>query len=193
MSSICKRLAQRGIAAFNATYRLGPLNPYPAAVDDVKAAIQYLRESSEVLGIDASRIFVWGYSAGGHLALLVGLDPESKIRGIVAGAAPANFSPYRNSFLIKSFLGKTFEEDPALWKSASPVNRVSAQSPPTFLYHGERDWIVGIEQMEAMKSALEKGGVSVRTKRISGMGHISVYLWSSNSITEAIEFILALS
>ncbi len=132
---------------------------------------------------------MWGYSAGGHLALVTGLDPDHGIKGIVAGAAPTSLTSYPGSFLIRDFIGKPYSEARELWASVSPVNCVSEKSPPVFLYHGVKDWLVGIDQMRLMKKALQKKCVRVEALEVQNLGHIGVYLFSKKSIHEGITFL----
>ena len=189
MESICKDLAGQGYLAFNVTYRLAPAHKYPAALEDVEAALKYLRDQSVKWNIDPDRIYVWGYSAGAHLALLLGLNPANNIKGIVAGAAPTNFMEYPKSPLINDFMGKSIDEAPELWKKASPQNNISEKSPPIYMYHGQWDRIVGINQMWEMKEKLESFKVPVTTKAIAYNGHLGVYLFSQSAVDQGIEFI----
>ena len=71
--STCVTLVKRGYVCATADYRLAPAAPFPAAVYDVKAAVRYLRANATRLGIDPQKIGVMGSSAGGHLALFLGV------------------------------------------------------------------------------------------------------------------------
>src|SRR5436305_794266 len=72
---LCIKLAQRGYVAATVSYRLAPKSQFPAPVHDVKAAVRFLRANASKFGIDPERIGVTGGSAGGHLALFLGLTP----------------------------------------------------------------------------------------------------------------------
>lgn len=189
MHAEAQALAKRGFLVFNTTYRLAPTDNYPAAVDDVRFAVKYVREKAAEFGGDPKKIYLWGYSAGGHLALLAGLDPALGVSGIVAGAAPVDFTVYGDSPLVNRFMGKPLKEYEAAWREASPVFHVSEKSPPVFLYHGEWDKLVEIEQMWKMKRALEEKKVPVRTHVVEGQGHISVYLISTESVKLGVQFL----
>ncbi len=194
MTSICKDLAQQGFLAVNITYRLAPEDIYPAALDDVNLTLGYIRTHAPEFNGDGDRIFAWGYSAGAHLALLLGFNPQNGIKGIVAGAAPSDFAAYPNSPLISRFLGKKYSEDPNLWAEASPINHVTAQAPPVFLYHGKSDILVSIDQSRSLKTKLEANHVSVTLKEVGwGMGHITLYLFSQSSVDAGIEFLQRLA
>jgi acetyl esterase/lipase len=189
MSTVCEDLARQGFVAVNGTYRLAPENIFPAALDDAKFTLGYMRAHAEDLGGDPSRIFVWGYSAGGHLALLLGLDPANDIKAIVAGAPPSNLTQFPGSGLIIKFLGKQYKDDPKLWERASPFYQASAKSPAVFLYHGQWDMIVNIDQSRELVTKLKSLNVPVDLKEIPYLGHIGVYLLSESSVDEGIGFI----
>ena len=70
------KLAERGYVAATVSYRLAPRHQFPAAVEDVKAAVRYLRANADRFGIDPDRIGAMGGSAGGHLVLFLGLTPN---------------------------------------------------------------------------------------------------------------------
>lgn len=189
MSSLCEDLAGQGYVALNATYRLAPDHIFPKAIDDAKTALAWVRAQAENLGIDPTRIYVWGYSAGGHLALLLGLDPAQKIKAIIAGGAPTDLAQFSSSSLAENFMGSEYAQDPGRWREASPVNHVQPNSPPVFLYHGEWDWIVSYDQMERMAERLRARHVEVETHSVSAQGHISVYFFSRESVAKAIDFL----
>lgn len=189
MTQVAEDLAGSGFVVFNVTYRLAPESLYPKAVEDIRDAVHFTESQAQRLEIDPARISIWGYSAGAHLALMVGLDPNNHLKSIVAGGTPADFLAWPHSPIVRKFLGFTLEERPDLWRDASPVNHVLAGSPPVFLYHGETDQIVEVEQMNKMKAALEKKNVPVETHRVAGLGHIPVYLFSEESIALGLQFI----
>ncbi|MBU3694321.1 MAG: alpha/beta hydrolase, partial [Rhodocyclaceae bacterium] len=91
MDSIAGRLAARGYVVMNATYRLAPQHQHPAPVEDLREALAWLRAHADELGARADRVATFGYSAGGHLAALLGtLDapPGQRVQAVVAGGAP---------------------------------------------------------------------------------------------------------
>jgi acetyl esterase/lipase len=189
MESICRALAKSGYIAFNVTYRLAPQSLYPAAVDDVTDALKWLHENSNKYGIDPNRISGWGYSAGAHLVLMAGLDPQNKMRSIVAGGTPANLTVWPKSPIVGRFIGKTYPEAKKTWEEASPVTRVKSGSPPTFLYHGENDTLVEPNQMTMMKEALQGKNVKVETHTIKYWGHPGAYVFSHTALDKGIAFL----
>lgn len=87
LGSICGYVTKRGYIGVSLDYRLTPEAPFPAQLQDVKLAIRYLRAHAKQYHIDPSRIGVWGVSAGGHLAALLGTtgDLASANRGLMSG------------------------------------------------------------------------------------------------------------
>jgi acetyl esterase/lipase len=73
---LCKKLAERGYVAITVTYRLAPKYQFPAAVNDVKAAVRWLRANAEKYHVDPDRIAALGDSAGGHLAQFLGVTGD---------------------------------------------------------------------------------------------------------------------
>jgi acetyl esterase/lipase len=193
MENLCKALARAGFAAFNVSYRFAPQYLFPAPVEDVEAAISWLRAQAPTYGIDSGKISGWGYSAGAHLILMAGLNPALGLKAIVVGGAPTDFSAWPDSPIVTDFLGQSFELNQKLWRSASPIYRVNPTSPPVFLYHGEQDDLVEIYQMERMAEALKHNRIPFETYRVSGLGHIGVYFLSQESVRRGIDFIQHLS
>lgn len=81
LGSPFQQLVDAGMAVASIDYRHSREAPFPAQLHDAKAAIRYLREFADELGLDATRIAVWGESAGGHLAALVGLVDDPALEG----------------------------------------------------------------------------------------------------------------
>lgn len=189
MEALSRRLAREGFVVFNISYRLSPKNLFPKAVEDVQDALTWLQKNASQYQIDPNQISGWGYSAGAHLILLVGLNPERNLRAIIAGGTPADLTAWPNSPLVNDFLGYSLKDQPELWKEASPIYHVKENSPPVFLYHGAWDKIVEIEQMHKMEKALKAKNIPVETFTVPLMGHIAVYFWSEDSIDRGVAFI----
>jgi acetyl esterase/lipase len=188
MNSIARKLAKRGYAVLNITYRLSP-HPYPTPIDDFREAIRWLGSNAARYRIDPQRIATFGYSAGGYLASLSGMLERDRVRAIVAGAAPSDLTYYSGGNLVPGFLGGSLQDIPERFAEASPVNHVAANSPPVFLYHGTDDRLVGPEHTWAMLDALERNRVTHEIHWIRGRGHISTFFWSGDTVDAAIDFL----
>jgi acetyl esterase/lipase len=192
MDPIAKKLAKRGYVVLNVTYRLAPRWTYPAPVEDLQEAVRWMRANAVEQGIDPERIAVFGYSAGGYLAAMTGLieGPEdARIRAIVAGGAPSDLTFYPGGDLVPQFLGGTQQQIPERFHEASPVNYVTAGSPPMFLYHGEGDELVKPEHALAMIAELERNRVPHETFWLPGRDHIAAFLLPGDSVNAAIRFL----
>ncbi|MAY40341.1 MULTISPECIES: alpha/beta hydrolase [Spongiibacter] len=191
MGGISKRLAKAGFVVFNATYRLAPENRHPTQVEDVSDALQWLYDNAPRFDIDPQRIGGWGYSAGAHLILMAGLDRQQApyLNGIVAGGTPADLTAWPNSPLVFGLIGEKLVDAEQTWREASPVNHVSEQSPPVFLYHGQWDKLVEPEQMTFMQEALEAKSVPVETYTVKFTGHIGAYLLAGGAERKAVAFL----
>ncbi|PXA04119.1 alpha/beta hydrolase [Coraliomargarita sinensis] len=192
MTAVSKQLAESGIAAFNINYRLAPKHHYPAQLNDVHAALRYLQDNAEHYRLDTSRCITLGYSAGAHLALLAAEipDPEGpKISVVVAGGAPVDFSLYPKSPLITPFIGGSPQEFPEAWKEASPINHVTPEHPPVFLYHARLDILVQHKNARMMKAALENADVPVQLDTAWFYGHLLQGAHQGPAIRKAIDFV----
>ncbi|MCH7494214.1 alpha/beta hydrolase [bacterium] len=161
----CRELALAGYACATMDYRLAPEHPYPAAVEDVAAAVRWLRGVAVEMELDPDRLVVAGSSAGGHLALMAALDEELMLAGGVSLFGPTDLSVLREGPAVAAFLAGA---DPT---GASPISLVSANDPPILLMHGTADLVVPISQSEALRDALEAVGVVVRLSVYAGAGH----------------------
>jgi arylsulfatase A len=156
-------LADEGFVTASLSYRLSGDSPFPAAVEDCKCAIRFLRASAPKYGIDPDRIGAAGSSAGGHLAeLLATADQSAGLEGdggwqnvsskVQAAASYYGVSDLTVPFpqdtvrvIVKFFRG-TEEEKPELYRKASPILYVSKDDPPLLLVHGEKDDGVPFDQ-----------------------------------------------
>lgn len=192
MNPIAEKLARHGYVVLNVTYRLAPQWIYPSPVEDLQEAVKWMRAHAQEEGIDPDRIATYGYSAGGYLAAMVGLaeGPHgSRIKAIVAGGAPSDLTFYPGGDLVPQFLGGTQQQIPDRFREASPVNYVTPESPPMFLYHATRDHLVKPEHAYAMMDALKANQVPYEVHWIKGLDHISAFLLPGTSIDKAIDFL----
>ena len=179
--------AKRGYVTATISYRLVKVAPFPAAVQDVKCAIKWLKLNSNKYMFDPDKIVVIGGSAGGHLAMMVGyssdvpelepecgsLDVDSSVQGVVNIYGPMDlmteFAKGRKE--VREFLTGLFEEVPEIYQLASPLTHISADDPPTLIFHGTIDDTVPISQSDRLKEELEAKGIPVEYHRLKGWPH----------------------
>ncbi len=192
MIDVAELLAARGYAAFNVNYRLAPEHHFPAQLDDIHAALSYLRDQSAEHRLDPDRIITVGYSSGGHLALLAaGLpDPDGPaVRGVLAGGAPTDLLLYPESPYILKLIGEAPEQAREQWTRASPLTHAKANHPPVYLYHAYWDRIVDPRHAQLMEASLEASGVPVRYEKRYLLGHLLLGIWQEPSIRRGIDFL----
>lgn len=192
MTPVAKDLARRGFVAVNVTYRLAPEFRYPAQLEDVRAAMAWVRREARALKVDPRRIGGWGYSAGAHLVALAAVrdgPEESRLQAVVAGGTPADLPHYPESPIITRFIGRPFAQARDTWLAASPLEHVGAGDPPVFLYHGTRDKLVYVEDAHNMKSALDRAGVPNELYLVRGLGHIATFVLDWGAEEAGIDFL----
>jgi acetyl esterase/lipase len=171
---------EQGFAAACVGYRLAPDHPFPAAVTDVQSAMAHFRASG-----DWDKVFVFGNSAGGHLALMAGLcdrilgtdhpaSPADKVVAVCPITDLRSYSggevPEAEEFLY-AFMGAPPGAEPEKWTDASPITYVRPGAPPTLLIHGQSDSLVPASQSRVMAEALKAVGAPVRLIELPGEEH----------------------
>ena len=185
-------LAKYGFFCVSIDYRLSGEAQFPAAVEDAKCAVRWLRAHAAEYNIDPERIGVWGSSAGGHLSLMVACADEdaglegnggwakysSRIAAVCSYWGSADFTNWPEIATTAArdkaayqFLGGTLEEIPGVWELASPASHVSAGDPPLLIVHGSLDPVVPLAQSEIMLEAYRQAGLEVTLIEVSGAGH----------------------
>lgn len=165
-------LARLGYVTASVSYRLSEEAPYPAAVEDIRAATKWLTDHAATYNIDPERIAFMGPSAGGHLAQYLGYSANTPTREHPQGVGPkvkAIIPLYGWSDLtdpavnyqywMELFLGKKYADAPKLYEEASPITHVDKGDPATLLLHGTIDTIVPITQSEELAKRLETNNV----------------------------------
>lgn len=186
----CVNCSKRGYVAATIGYRFAPKYPFPAQVEDVKCAIRYLRSKAKEYKIDPERVAAIGYSAGGHLSLMLGLmDPtdgldesggnpgfSSKVQAVVNYFGPTDFtkeSPLDNPVgkkLVTDFMGTTDLTSP-LFKQASPITYINKGDPPVITFQGAADPLVPAQQAKTLHALLKEKGVTEHLELIENGGH----------------------
>ena len=184
----------QGYAIASINYRLSGHAVFPAQIQDCKAAIRWLRAHAAQYRLDPQRFGVWGSSAGGHLAALVGtsgdektldvgenLDQSSRVQAVCDYYGPTDFHAfvtrpgYENHANPSSpeslLLGGTVQEKPELAKAANPIPYITPDDPPFLVVHGNQDTVVPLQQSELLFQALKSANRSVRFHTIEGAGH----------------------
>ncbi|MBN2294981.1 MAG: alpha/beta hydrolase [Pirellulales bacterium] len=187
LTKIACRLAPLGYTVMAIDYRLAPKNKFPSQIEDCREALRWMQENAAEYKIDPQRLGVWGYSAGGQLAALLGTTSPI-VSAVVAGGAPCDFSPVKpdNGFLVY-WLGGTRREMPEAYKNASPANFVSKDDPPFFFYHGQYDLVVPIDQPSKMAKHLREANVPAEVYKLEKVGHIGA-MQNDKAVERGIEF-----
>jgi acetyl esterase/lipase len=175
-------LGRRGYLCVASEYRLTGEALWPAQIEDVKAAIRWMRANSASLGIDADRIVIEGNSAGGHLALVAaGTANLPAFEGAgghpgLSTAVAAAMAFYPPTGLERRAWGGL----PALFgagapaetlRTASPLTYAKAGFPPTLLIQGNADEVVPARESSAMYDALHDAGVPVELHMFANQPH----------------------
>ncbi|MDK4808060.1 MAG: alpha/beta hydrolase [Novosphingobium aromaticivorans] len=174
------KLASRGFAVAAVSYRFSAEAKFPAQTEDIRSALAFLVANKQRWGIDPNRTFVWGSSAGAHLALMTGLQADStrdpyRIRGIVDWFGPSDLAKdyvASSDTPVTRLLGCSGAvcSDAAL-KAASPASYVTSGAPDLLILHGIEDSIVPLAQSEALVERYRSAGASVRLETLPDVEH----------------------
>ncbi len=178
IDSIKKR--NPNFAFANLNYRLavnGAANVFPAQEMDVKAAIDfYLAKTSEYEV--SNDLILLGASAGAHLALLHAYknDPAKHVKAVVDFFGPTDLVGMWNENFILQFgliivIGKSYIDTPSIYLQSSPINYITAQSPPTIVLHGLLDDLVPPAQSTLLINRLNSAGVNNQLVTYPNEGH----------------------
>jgi acetyl esterase len=174
--------ARKGFAAFAVDYRLAPEHRYPAAVQDVQAAVAWIRRHADDLAVDPERIGAFGMSAGGHLAAMLAVTGEgslvsgSRVRAVVSWSAPLHLgvTVRLSGFLrpiVARFLGcRVVEECADRLLAASVTSHIDPSDAPILIVNST-DEFVPVDQAAVTAEAFRRHGVPVRSIELPGSSH----------------------
>jgi acetyl esterase/lipase len=191
-------LVQDGYAVASVDYRLTDAAPFPAQIEDCKAAVRWLRANASMYNLDPDRIGVWGFSAGGHLAALLGtsggvrelegngdnMSYSSRVQAVCVVSGPGDLlEQYREALehegemnpkvkpALEALIGGSPEQNKAKAMAASPISYVSKDDPPFLIIQGEDDPTVPVSVTRSFYAALKAAGVDVTLEIAAGRGH----------------------
>jgi len=210
--NVCRTLAAKGYVCASIDYRLGD-GAWPQNLLDCKNGVRYLKAHATEHGIDPARIAVAGGSAGGHLALMVGLtagkpefEPQAPYPGVSSTVTciidfygPANLMNRQEVNKDGTPTGQrrlggpasvygTSSMDAEVFKIASPVNHIHAKSPPVLILHGRADGTVDYRQSEELARVLKKHGVPHEFVLLDRVGHtFDLHTWAKKPMPRSVE------
>lgn len=183
------QFASKGYVAATIGYRLAPKHQFPAQVHDVKCAVRYLRAHAEKYGLDPQRVGAIGFSAGGHLSMMLGTtngadglegdggwpDQPSQVQAVVSYFGPTDLAaadiPPVVIDILTRFVGGTKHEKPDEFRKASPLTHVSPGDAPMLLFQGTKDPLVPHTQTYPMLEAMTRHNIPGRVELLIGAGH----------------------
>jgi acetyl esterase/lipase len=202
LGSTIEVLARGGLVAATIDYRLVPTAAFPGQIEDCKAAVRWLRANAKTYKIDAEHIGAVGFSAGAHLACLLGTttkddglegkggnaEQSSRVQAVVSFFGPTDFttrtwSDELEKKLLVPFVGASFADKPELYKKVSPVSYVRKDAAPHLFFHGTEDKVVAPRHSRTMAEKLKEVGVSAKVVELEGEGHG----WKGEKLRQTIE------
>jgi acetyl esterase/lipase len=211
------REANRGYVVASIDYRSSDAAVFPAQIDDVKAAVRWLRANAARYNIDPERVAVWGFGSGGHLAALLGTsggvasleDPSegnpafsSRVQLVVDWAGATDLQQLQNDSLACSttnhdsagsfaslLIGCGVQRCPDRAAQASPISYVTPDDPPFLLMHGGADCEVGPAQSESFARVLRAAQVEAALRVYDGVGHTGQF-WDTQEALNAVDAFL---
>jgi acetyl esterase/lipase len=177
MKKTVSEIVGSGYALASIDYRFSTQAVFPAQIQDCNRAVSFLYDNADKYGLEKSGFIVMGFSAGGHLASLMGLSKNNdakgffmpgtsrsfKYRGVIDFYGPAELMLFPGNSDPKApesiLIGAAPLERPDLAKAASPVTYVDKNDPPFLIIHGEKDDMVSTKQSQLLSAWLRLSGV----------------------------------
>jgi len=174
-----KHLLDRGYTVLAVRHGSSPRYVVPECVGDVQLALSFIAKHSTDWQIDPKKLGVFGYSAGGHLSLMLGTvggakqgsDEVARVAAVVAVFPPTDLAPYVAPESPRREQFPALKFDPKRAEAVSPLMQVTADDAPTLLYHGDQDELVPLWHSEKIQKAFESAKVDNKLVVIPGAAH----------------------
>ena len=185
------KLAQLGYVVYAVEYRLAPPEGRwhaPAQIQDIQAAIRWVREQGSLFGSDGIRVGALGASAGAHLALLAGTNPTTdteRLQAVISWSGPTSFTraiPSSLEALIENYIGCARNACPDRWEAESPINFVGSGDAHALLATG-RSEIVPLDQATTMQQRMKEQALAAEVRVVEGNLHgmeLLSYVWEDS-------------
>ena len=181
MHRFIRGAAERGYVAISPSYRFAPAFKWPAQRDDMRAVLAWMQANAEKYGLDLARVGATGFSAGGHLALVLGTLAESStgerrpIQAVVNYFGPtdltSDFFPDTEGEMLNNLLGVTRTQNIETYRDVSPMHHLDSGDAPVLTLHGSEDEVVSVEQARVFHKALDAARVPNRLHILEGRKH----------------------
>lgn len=177
--SLIAPMLQNGYTVIAVRHGSSPRYVVPECVEDVKLALKHVHLKADDYQIDRSRLGVFGFSAGGHLSLMLGTrtndqgTPETnpRVAAVAAVFPPTDLAPYVEPGNPRREQFPALKFDPKQASEVSPLKHVSSDDAPTILIHGDKDDLVPIWHSEKIVDEFNKANVKNQLIVISGAAH----------------------
>jgi acetyl esterase/lipase len=207
MKKTVAEIVDSGFALASIDYRFATQAVFPAQIQDCNRAVSFLIDNAKKYHFDKNRIAVMGFSAGGHLASLMGLSRNNDIESFFMPATnktfsfkavvdfygpaelilfPGNNDPKSPESLL---IGVAPLTRPDLAKAASPVTYVDKDDPPFLIIHGEKDELVSVKQSQLLNSWLTVAGVRNELIIVKGAPHFGEMFDTDDIRSNVIRFL----
>ena len=209
------KVTDHGFALASISYRFTDKAIFPAQIYDCKAAVRWLRAHAEDYGYSAEWIAVAGSSAGGHLALLMGVsgsveslegdvggnsDQSSIVQAVIDYYGPSDFilrgktqpeRAYTSKSGSMALLGGTVEKKPTpkMERFASPATYVTSDDPPLLVFHGTDDKTVLLDQSQHITQLYDDAGLKAQLVVLNKAGHGGRQFFSDRNFDTVIQFL----
>jgi acetyl esterase/lipase len=207
MENTIKGFIDSGYAVASIDYRWSTMAKFPAQIQDCNQAVEFLYQNAAKYKLDRNKFALIGFSAGGHLASLLGLSnnnhvkefypwgkkPDFKIKLVLDFYGPSDFSTLKATNDLKDpvvlLLGSKPADNPEFAKKASPVTYVDKNDPPFLIVQGEKDESVNPDQSVLLHSRLNASGVKNELIIVPGAPHYGK-MFDAENIRQRIFFYL---
>ncbi|MCY2983557.1 MAG: alpha/beta hydrolase [Planctomycetota bacterium] len=174
-----KHLLDRGYTVLAVRHGSSPRYVVPECVGDVQLALGFIAKHAADWQIDPKKLGVFGYSAGGHLSLMLGTvggakqgsDEVARVAAVVAVFPPTDLAPYVAPESPRREQFPALKFDPKRAETVSPLMHVTADDAPTLLYHGDQDELVPLWHSEKIQQAFDVAKVDNKLVVIPGAAH----------------------
>jgi len=175
--------AEKGFITASLSYRFLQEAIFPAAVEDVRCGVGWIKKYGISYGIDTNKVVLVGGSAGAHLAMMLAYSQDfqscdtnnvsPRVQGVVNIYGPVDLT---TDFAIvqpvlPEFIGDSYENMPTSYRDASPINYISNDDPPTLTFHGTIDNVVPVRQADMLDKKLKENHIFHEFHRLKGWPH----------------------